>query len=107
MKKSLFEQTISDLEKYTKLIKESYVFDDETSSYNDEDMMDEYPEEETEENMGNMQSDDKINQIRMLALDGIQDYADDVDSEEYDFFKKIWLMCDKVCSSKESAKDME
>ena len=31
-------------------------------------------------------------------------YADDVDSEEYDFFKKIWLMCDKVCSTKDNAK---
>ena len=40
----------------------------------------------------------------MVALDGIQEYADDVDSEEYDFFKKIWLMCDKVCSEKDNAK---
>lgn len=90
-----------ELSKFAKLLNESYVFDDETSEYSEEDMMDDMPDEEID---NGMMSDDKINQIRMLALDGIQDYADNVDSEEYDFFKKIWLMCDKVCSSKENSK---
>lgn len=98
----LYEHTLKEMENYAKLINESYVFDDENNSYNEEDMVDDYPEDEMNDQL---QSDDKINQIRMIALDGIQAYADDVDSEEYDFFKKIWLMCDKVCSEKESSKD--
>ena len=71
---------------------------DNGEAQEDEEMLDnEYTEEQCH-------STEKINQIRMLALDGIQEYADDVDSEEYDFFKKIWLMCDKVCSEKDNAK---
>ena len=87
----LFQHTLKEMEKYAKLINESYVFDDENGSYNEDDMIEEYPEDEMNDQL---QSDDKINQIRMLALDGIQAYADDVDSEEYVFFKKIWFMCD-------------
>lgn len=103
-KNTFFEHTLQELDKYSKLIKESYVFDDETNSYNEEDMVDDYSEEDMNPQVS---SNDKINQIRMLALDGIQEYADDVDSDEYDFFKKIWLMCDKVCSEKDSEKTNE
>lgn len=95
------KEILEEISKFAKLLNESYVFDDETSSYNEADMEEDMPSDEIEHGM---MSDDKINQIRTLALDGIQDYADDVDSEEYDFFKKIWLMCDKVCSSKENSK---
>lgn len=99
----MFTKDINEeIAKYANMLKESYVFDDEMKTYADEDMEDEMPDEEME---NSVMSDDKINQIRMLALDGIQDYADNVDSEEYDFFKKIWLMCDKVCSSKENSKN--
>ena len=39
---------------------------------------------------------DDINQIRELALNGIQEYSNDVESEEYNIFKKrIWMECDK------------
>jgi hypothetical protein len=38
----------------------------------------------------------------MIALEGIQEFADDVESEQYQFFKKVWLMCDKVYESGES-----
>lgn len=48
------------------------------------------------------QSDERIAQIREIALGGLQDYAHDVDSEEYQFYKKIWLMCDKAVSEKDS-----
>ena len=78
------------------LVEKADVLGDEPME--DEEMLDnEYMEE-------SCHSTEKINQRRMLALDGIQEYADDVDSEEYDFFKKIWLMCDKVCSEKDNAK---
>ena len=46
--------------------------------------------------------DDRISKIREIALQGLQDYAHDVDSEHYQFYKKIWLMCDKAVSEKES-----
>ena len=32
-----------------------------------------------------------------------EDYAHDVDGEAYQFYKKIWLMCDKAVSEKDSA----
>ena len=38
-----------------------------------------------------------------MALDGLQDYAEQADSEIYEFFKKIFLMCDKAVSEKDSA----
>ena len=100
MKKNdtLVNDTLKELDEYAKLIKESYVFNDGEEPMEDEEMVDNEYTEET------CHSTEKINQIRMLALDGIQEYADDVDSEEYDFFKKIWLMCDKVCSEKDNAK---
>lgn len=101
MKKSNIKNTLNEMDNLMKIINESYVFDDDTSSYDENEMIDEYPEED----MSQLQSDDKISQIRSIALDGIQEYADDVDSEEYDFFKKIWLMCDKVCSDKDSTKE--
>lgn len=46
-------------------------------------------------------TDKRINQIRVIALEGIQEFADDVNSEQYEFFKKVWLMCDKVYESGE------
>lgn len=100
-KKTNSKQTVSDINNILKIIQESFVFDDETNQYNEDDMTeDDIPEDEY-----SLQNNDKISQIRALALEGIQDYADDVDSEEYDFFKKIWLMCDKVCSEKENNKE--
>lgn len=53
-----------------------------------------------EENI--IKQDDKIIKIREIALCGLQDYSHDVDTEQYQFYKKIWLMCDKVLSEKES-----
>lgn len=101
-KNKLFEHVMREMNAYEKLIKESYAFDEDSASYDENEMVDEYPEERYNETM---KTDDKISQIRAIALEGIQAYADDVDSEEYDFFKKIWLMCDKVCSEKETSKD--
>ena len=47
--------------------------------------------------------DERIAKIREIALEGLQDYCEDVDSESYQFYKKIWLMCDKAVSEKDSA----
>jgi hypothetical protein len=61
------------------------------------------PQEEENTDMNLSKSDERIAQIREIALNGLQDYAQDVDSEAYQFYKKIWLMCDKAVSEKESA----
>lgn len=45
-----------------------------------------------------------INQIRELAIQGIAQYANNVESEEYQALKKIWLLTDKFY---ESAMDEE
>jgi len=36
-----------------------------------------------------------IDQIRELAIKGIAQYADDIESEQYQALKKIWLLTDK------------
>ena len=54
-----------------------------------------------EENMDLSKQDDKIAQIREIALSGLQEYSEDVDSPLYQFYKKVWLMCDKAVSEKE------
>jgi hypothetical protein len=102
-------RTLRELEKYTRLIKESYIFDEEEM---DMPMHDEEPMMDDEKSMGGEMSSmgdatEKINQIRSMALEGIQMFAENVDSEEYDFFKKIWLMCDKVMSEKDTVKGEE
>lgn len=61
------------------------------------------PQEEENTDMNLSKSDERIAQIREIALDGLQDYAQDVDCEAYQFYKKIWLMCDKAVSEKDSA----
>lgn len=97
-KKSFIQDTINDIEHFSSLIKESYIFDDADIENEDVPM-----DDELEQSPNN--AVDKINQIRTLALEGIQEFAEDVDCEEYDFFKKIWLMCDKVCSEKDKEKE--
>lgn len=61
--------------------------------------------EEEQMDMNLSKSDERIAQIREIALEGLQDYAQDVDCEAYQFYKKIWLMCDKAVSEKDSASD--
>ena len=62
-----------------------------------------HPQEEQNTDMNLSKSDERIAQIREIALNGLQDYAQDVDCEAYQFYKKIWLMCDKAVSVKDSA----
>lgn len=72
----------------------------------EEEMYGQDPRAEYDEDGGYGQMDpetqDYAMQIRQLCLNGIQKYGQEVDSEEYDFYKKIWLMCDKLMSTKES-----
>lgn len=92
------QETVKDIERLSKLLKESYVFDEEDmdmeSMPQDEEIMDDEPMDES------CCADEKINQIRSLALEGIQEFAEQVDSEEYQIFKNIWMSCDKFYSNK-------
>lgn len=99
----LVEKTINEIKGLEKLLKESYNFEDEGGEYSEDEMIG----DETlgnDDNMGNdlSQKDDRIARIREVALEGLQEYAEDVDSDFYQFFKKIWLMCDKAVSDRET-----
>ena len=48
-----------------------------------------------------------ISQIRKLALDGISKFASFTESNEYQFFKKIFLECDKAISNNNKPKSTE
>lgn len=92
------KETINEIENLSKLLKESYVFDDIDSQ--------EMPSDEIEMSEEPIEQEscqtDTISQIRSLALNGIQDFAENVESEEYQFYKKVWLLCDKFCESDKS-----
>ena len=101
------KETILEIENLSKLLKESYVFDDEQYDdmpYEGEDMVD---DPNVPSDGGVSDTTDKINQIRALALEGIQDFAENVESEEYQFYKKVWLLCDKFCESDKSSESVE
>lgn len=93
----LVEKTINEIKGLEKLLKESYNFEDEGEEYSEDEMI-------GDETLGNdlSQKDDRIARIREVALEGLQEYAEDVDSDFYQFFKKIWLMCDKAVSDRET-----
>lgn len=110
MKRNYIKNCIKEMNSSAKLLRESFPYDDRDDEQEFEDGYgDEGYEGEVEgdgakgENVaGGLKGDKRIAQIRTVCLQGIQDYAEDVDSEEYNFFKKLWLMCDKVVSAKES-----
>ncbi len=78
------------------LLKEGYILDDEDYDVANEEYLD-----DDEKFFKDKVDSEKIDQIRQLAIEGLQEYANDVDSEIYMFFKKIFLECDKVRSNKE------
>lgn len=47
-------------------------------------------EEQIDPQMGEI-----IDKIRQLAIQGIAQFADDIESEQYQALKKIWLLTDK------------
>ena len=57
----------------------------------------EMPGEQNDE-MAGMQY---VDQIRKAAIEGIEAFVDNVDSPSYDFFKKVFMMADKVLSQDE------
>ena len=76
---------------------------EDISHYRGNEGEEQHPQEEQNTDMNLSKSDERIAQIREIALNGLQDYAQDVDCEAYQFYKKIWLMCDKAVSEKDSA----
>lgn len=102
MKKNGIKSILNDIDKYSKIIKESYVFDEDDdmldNEYDDEDSM--VDDNEFESDSMSKPAEDRINDIRKIALDGIQEFAEEVDSDEYNIFKNIWMTCDKFYSSK-------
>ena len=46
--------------------------------------------------------DERITKIREACLDGLKQYQHNVDSEIYQFFKKVFLLADKAVSENES-----
>lgn len=99
VKKGLLQRLASDLDSYRKLVRESYSYGD-PDDYNEKEVLNDDNEdfEEDDYTSKDSQPNDIIGNIRQLALQGIQAYSQNVDSTEYEFFKKIWLMCDKACS---------
>lgn len=106
MKKNTLKNTLKEINEISKLLKESYVFNEEEPMGDEMMMQDEMPIDYEDGEMENgepdmMATDKRIDQIRTIALEGIQEFSDDVNSEQYEFFKKVWLMCDKVYESGE------
>lgn len=89
-----------DIEQCFNILKESYVFND--MEVEDYDMENEVPIEDNQ----TMTSDDRINQIRTIALEGIQEFAQDVTNPQYEFYKKVWTMCDKVITDNSKQQDV-
>ena len=109
---SFIERTLRELKKSTEILKEAYDFDqrdeelEQDSEINPEDEYteeDEYIDGKEMDGQDLSQQDDRIARIREVALEGLQEYADKVDSEIYQFYKKIWLMCDKAVSEKDKS----
>ena len=105
-----YGQVIDAMDRAGRILRENFVFNGEDPYAGQGMQM--TPEEmaamEGQPEQGNQISPDVqqyVDQIRQISLTGIQQFAQDVDSQEYDFFKKVWLMCDKLVSSKENNKD--
>ena len=106
-KSSKFINSIKeDYQKLVNMLNESYVFDSEAV---DDVPTDENVPSETEptDNPEMMQeptqedaSMDRVAQIRKVAIDGIQEYADDITNPLYEFYKKVFSECDRVMSDK-------
>lgn len=102
-KKNIIKETIEELEGLSKILKEAYVFDGAEEELEPVAPEEEYVEDDEMPMEG--QTDDIVDQIRKLALDGIQKYAEDVDNEMYILFKKVWMMCDKCLSEKDKVEE--
>lgn len=93
------------------MITESMIFSEEDMPQ-DEDYVDAASDEELSDFYGMDDNNDggsadiqgKINSIRRMALEGVTMLANNPTSPEYEFFKKIFMDCDKLFTSKEKPK---
>lgn len=103
---------MNEINSASKLLKKSFIFEDfeQDPRMQQQEMgtEGEMPQDGMEQGMpqhgGDMEEQDPqvseqtvdcINQIRELAIQGIAEFANDVESEEYQALKKIWLLTDK------------
>lgn len=85
-------EMINKIKTTSKMLSEAYVYED------DVDIADgEVVEDAATVNDGK----EFVDAIRQSALKGIQAFAQDVDSPSYQFFKKVFMLADKVLSEKE------
>jgi len=106
MKYSKLTEAKNELDSAMRILKEEYGIDSYNDEFNGEyQNMDDASIEGEGGDLG--EKDERIDQIREVALEGLQDYAHNVDSEMYQFYKKIWLMCDKAVSDKDSVGEGE
>ena len=81
---------------------ESVFFDEDNSfeenegTSSDEEYTDDMPNENE-----SLDFSETVNSIRETALKGVTKFANNPSSQEYDFFKKIWNMCDKFANPKQ------
>jgi hypothetical protein len=112
------QKILNEIRKYGKIIKEGYFSEDEDPRMqqqmpSEDEYDEEMPQDDNEDEMdmdSNTESidlDDNqvVNQLRKLALKGIQKYSEDVTSPLYEFYKKIWAECDKLIT--DAAKKQE
>lgn len=71
---------------------EEYSSEEEMTAPQGEGMV---PQQGEDPEMAGMQY---VDQIRKAAIEGIEAFVDNVDSPSYDFFKKVFMMADKVLS---------
>src|SRR5574344_1614743 len=116
-RKKFIKNLLEDIDKTSKKLNESYILNDEDSldELADDQLADaEDAEIESDDNIetvpaeteitddNTFKQDPNISAIREAALDGLKKYSNDVDSEMYIFFKKIYLETDKIVSQKSS-----
>ena len=87
---------INKINKTAQMLKEAYVYEDDAET------MDGIDGEVMDETSMVDNGKEYVDAIRKAALQGIQAFADDVDSPSYDFFKKVFIMADKVLSEKDN-----
>lgn len=87
-------EMIDKIKETSKLLREAYVYEDDMEMDGMEgEVIDEVPSVED--------GKEYVDAIRQSALKGIQVFAQDVDSPSYQFFKKVFMLADKVLSEKE------
>ena len=113
-----FARLLRGLEKASKNLYEAYMpedemygdegYDDEYGAYGDEEGLDgeefsqgrQMGQQTKDGGVDRSKQDERIVKVREIALQGLQDYAEDITNPLYLFWKKIWLETDKMCNDK-------